>query len=49
MPNHRHHQLPIPTDDSDRLSRLSPDPFQSHTHVQLVARCIHVDKSGRDV
>ena len=37
MPHHRHHQLPIPADDTESLSRLSPDPPQFHTHVQQVA------------
>jgi len=42
MPNHRHHQLPIPVNDTESFSPLSPDPSQIHTHVQQVARCIHV-------
>ena len=49
MSNHRHHQLPVPADDTESLSRLSPDPSQSHTHVQQVAGCIHVDNGGGDV
>ncbi len=36
MPNYRNHQLTIPADNTESLSRLSPDPSQSHTHVQLV-------------
>ncbi len=38
MPNHRHHQLAIPADDTQSLSCLSPDPPQIHTHLQPVAQ-----------
>ncbi len=38
MPNHRHVDLAIPDDEIDSFSRLLPNPPQSHTHVQQVAR-----------
>ena len=44
MPNHRHHQLPIPADDTESFRSLSPDPSQSHTHMQQVAGRIPVDR-----
>ncbi len=46
MPNHRHHQLAIPADDTESFRSLSPDPSQSHTHVQQVARREPVDGRG---
>ena len=46
MPHHRHHPLPIPADDTESLSHLSPDPSQIHTHVQQVARRVPVDGWG---
>ena len=46
MPNHRHHQLAIPADDTESLSPLSSNPSQSHTHVQQVARRKPVDGRG---
>jgi hypothetical protein len=38
MPNDRHDQLANPDDDIDSSTRLPPNPPQSHTHLQPVAK-----------
>jgi hypothetical protein len=46
MPNNHDHQTSIREEELHRFSRLASNPPRSHTHVQQVAGCIHVDVRG---
>lgn len=46
MSNNRDRQSADSEREAYSFSRLLPSPPQSHTHVQQVAACIHVDVRG---